>query len=471
MSTTSDDIQAASSDTRPSMLDRADYESWAQRFLLYCKSEGEVMFEPERPRTYANLDYHEPEGYKADFRATLFLLEWFLKDIYMLINHIMEAKVIWNDIKMLMGDTRLTKDVCTRPEVQDPDNDITHVVKKHEVHEIHYEVQQTNVLDSNSADMGNSNIIPYEQCVKHNEGLVIPIGEYSVPNDAYVMHENSAYVPDDSFTTTLNIYKDQNKLKNKLYVQDQSIQTVHMMLKPKTLCDEHSEKDIIDPNPFHLKKAKTVQPTIYNGNEIFKPHHILVTVHDSEETLVMAETTGQKMSEKINDHECVAKRVKIIPPNYSKENFLATFTPRTQLTPEQVFWSLDLEKRKAKQLKANTPPLRKLAAATVYPPNTPAHLVLKTLPTKCKTVISIFVLNQLFADFDKTCTNRITPTGITERTSKDAPEFDAFFELNEKDAQLQTHRNIIRKLKAQISQLKANKSDVTGTFFPQPLES
>nr|GFB37637.1 hypothetical protein [Tanacetum cinerariifolium] len=110
---------------------------------------------------------------------------------------------------MLIGNTRLTKDVCTRPEVQDPDNDIAHVGKKHEVHKIHYEVQQTNVLDSDSADMGNSNIIPYEQYVKHNEGLVIPSGKSFVPNDAYVMHENSAYVPDDSFTTTLNIYKDQ----------------------------------------------------------------------------------------------------------------------------------------------------------------------------------------------------------------------------------------------------------------------
>nr|GEV79384.1 copia protein [Tanacetum cinerariifolium] len=50
----------------------------------------------------------------------------------------------------------------------------------------------------------------------------------------------------------------------------------------------------------------------------------------------------------------------------------------------------------------------------VYPPNTPAHLVHRTLPTKCKTVISIFVLNQLFVDFDKTCTKRITPTVITE---------------------------------------------------------
>lgn len=34
-STSSDDIQAAGSDTRPPMLDRTDYESWAQRIRLY----------------------------------------------------------------------------------------------------------------------------------------------------------------------------------------------------------------------------------------------------------------------------------------------------------------------------------------------------------------------------------------------------------------------------------------------------
>nr|GFC97116.1 hypothetical protein [Tanacetum cinerariifolium] len=47
-------------------------------------------------------------------------------------------------------------------------------------HEISNEVQQTNVLDSNSVDMGNSNVIPYEQYVKHNEESVVPSGVSSV---------------------------------------------------------------------------------------------------------------------------------------------------------------------------------------------------------------------------------------------------------------------------------------------------
>nr|GEV12280.1 retrovirus-related Pol polyprotein from transposon TNT 1-94 [Tanacetum cinerariifolium] len=44
---------------------------------------------------------------------------------------------------------------------------------------------------------------------EHNEESVVPSGASFVQYDDYMMHENSAYVLDDSFTTTLNICKDQ----------------------------------------------------------------------------------------------------------------------------------------------------------------------------------------------------------------------------------------------------------------------
>ncbi|GKC46085.1 retrovirus-related pol polyprotein from transposon TNT 1-94, partial [Tanacetum coccineum] len=91
-----------------------------------------------------------------------------------------------------------------------------------------------------------------------------------------------------------------------------------------------------------------------------------------------------------------------------------TFTPQTQLTPEQVFWSLDLAKRKAEELIANATPLLVLPPAIVYPPNTPAHLVPRTLLTTSHVNIGLYVITQLFWDFEKTCKKRITPTGITE---------------------------------------------------------
>ncbi|GKB56471.1 hypothetical protein Tco_0912657 [Tanacetum coccineum] len=51
---------------------------------------------------------------------------------------------------------------------------------------------------------------------------------------------------------------------------------------------------------------------------------------------------------------------------------------------------------------------------TVYPPNTPAKLVPRVLPTKSQVKVNIYTLTQLFAKFDKTCKKRITPCGLTE---------------------------------------------------------
>lgn len=131
------------------------------------------------------------------------------------------------------------------------------------------------------------------------------------------------------------------------------------------------------------------------------------------------------MAEKVNDPKCVANGVIIKPPNYEKENFESTyrstlskfksrFKHQTNLTPEQVYWALDMEKRKAEEINSKIPVLKIVPPTTVYPPNTPSHIVPRNLPTKCKTIIGMYVFHQLFADFEKTCKKRITPTGITE---------------------------------------------------------
>ncbi|GJW04026.1 retrovirus-related pol polyprotein from transposon TNT 1-94 [Tanacetum coccineum] len=204
------------------------------------------------------------------------------------------------------------------------------------------------------------------------------------------------------------------KVKDKLYKQDQSLQTVHMLCKPKSFYDEINRVAIGYKNPFYLSKAKQVKPTLYSGQEIVKPNHACVLVHDSEDTLEIAETTRKQMLVKMKDLECVKKKVKIAPHDYSKENYLATFTPQKQLTPEQIFWSDDLLKMKAKSLKEKAKSAKPNTAMTVYQPNTPAKLVPKVLPTKSQVQVNIYSLVQLFLEFDKTCKKRITPTSLTE---------------------------------------------------------
>ncbi|GJV00376.1 hypothetical protein Tco_1329646 [Tanacetum coccineum] len=46
---------------------------------------------------------------------------------------------------------------------------------------------------------------------------------------------------------------------------------------------------------------------------------------------------------------------------------------------------------------------------------------------------------------------------LKSKSPRDVPEFDVFSELGMRDDQIQSHKNTIRKLKAQISELKANK--------------
>ncbi|GJS45751.1 retrovirus-related pol polyprotein from transposon TNT 1-94 [Tanacetum coccineum] len=100
--------------------------------------------------------------------------------------------------------------------------------------------------------------------------------------------------------------------------------------------------------------------------------------------------------------------------NYSKENYLASFTPHKQLTPDQIFWSQDLNKIKAEALKTQATASRPIKALTMYPQNRPATLIPRVLPIKSQVKINILALIQLFSYFEKTCNEIITPTGLTE---------------------------------------------------------
>nr|GEZ10523.1 hypothetical protein [Tanacetum cinerariifolium] len=69
---------------------------------------------------------------------------------------------------------------------------------------------------------------------------------------------------------------------------------------------------------------------------------------------------------------------------------------------------------KSKALKERAKVSKPIKAFTVYPPNTPATLVPRVLPTTSQVKIYIFTLIHQFLEFDKTCKKRITPSAITE---------------------------------------------------------
>ncbi|GJW68217.1 hypothetical protein Tco_0122641 [Tanacetum coccineum] len=72
----------------------------------------EVQFNegPVRARVLNDLSAEEKERYKADIRATNILLQGIPKDIYSLINHYTDAKDIWENVKMILEGSELTKE-------------------------------------------------------------------------------------------------------------------------------------------------------------------------------------------------------------------------------------------------------------------------------------------------------------------------------------------------------------------------
>ncbi|GJR39884.1 integrase, catalytic region, zinc finger, CCHC-type containing protein [Tanacetum coccineum] len=121
------------------MLDKTDFASWKQRIQLYFRgkengvnilksiderpfqmgtfretlaegNEGALHLGPERAQVYSDLSPEDKDRYNADIRAMNILLQRLPKDIYTLINHYTEAKDIWDNVKMLLEGSELTKE-------------------------------------------------------------------------------------------------------------------------------------------------------------------------------------------------------------------------------------------------------------------------------------------------------------------------------------------------------------------------
>ncbi|GJV92251.1 hypothetical protein Tco_1540064 [Tanacetum coccineum] len=107
----SEDIWYAGSDTRPPMLDRTDFESWQQRIRLYClgKDNGENIMKsitegPFQMGTFIQTPAEDAEETEGALQLGI------PKDIYTLINHYTDAKDIWDNVKMILEGSELTKD-------------------------------------------------------------------------------------------------------------------------------------------------------------------------------------------------------------------------------------------------------------------------------------------------------------------------------------------------------------------------
>nr|GEX58714.1 retrotransposon protein, putative, unclassified [Tanacetum cinerariifolium] len=375
-------------------------------------------------------------------------------------------------------------------EVHDNDHYQDVVCEHHEVHKMQDDVQPNYVVDSHADYTSASNMIPYDQFVKDNANNVVDkslTAELAAYKKQVELYERWA-----KFELTEREQKIDEKLR--IVITDRNIKEENLKKELHSVKMQHSstinhnksmveevtslKKDFKQKENKYLEefldmKALKEKPALYNGHEIIKTNHVSAIVHNSEETLEIAKITWKKMNDKIKDPGYVKKKVKIAPHDYSKENYLATFTLQKQLTPEQIFWSKDLLKMKKEALKEQTTTSRPIKVLMVYPPNTPTTLVPRVLPTKSiqkaltkevKEMKEIF--EELEAKVDQNVVNRkfsdmheafnAAQKCIVELESEKS---NLKNKIQNVDHDVQSRSNTIHELREKISRLTKKHSD------------
>nr|GEX11825.1 copia protein [Tanacetum cinerariifolium] len=169
--------------------------------------------------------------------------------------------------------------------------------------------------------------------------LLEPISEsHQVPqNDNNVIFEKKKLKSDfkihkdELLDKQIQLEKRIKELDNILVKTGQSIQTIHMLLpKPDSFYHTEQKMALGYQNPFYLKQAQKKQQSLYDGKVLFEKHDPPF-VHDSKETLQLAQESRQKMKQ-------LNKEIK--PVNYTKINHLSgVFVSQMAKSREELYFS------------------------------------------------------------------------------------------------------------------------------------
>nr|GEW02613.1 integrase, catalytic region, zinc finger, CCHC-type, peptidase aspartic, catalytic [Tanacetum cinerariifolium] len=211
-----------------------------------------------------------------------------------------------SSVDPVYDEASLSYDSNILSEVYDHDHYQDTVCEHHEVYEMHDDVQPNYVVDSHSDYTSDSNMTPYDQNKlnrwarfeltereqKIDEQLRIVITDRNIKEEnlkkelhsvkmqlASTINHNKSMVEEvkslkKDFKQKENKYLKEfldmkalkEKVEDKLFKQDQSLQTVHMLCKPKPYYDEQRKAAIGYKSLLCLARAKQVQLALYNDS-------------------------------------------------------------------------------------------------------------------------------------------------------------------------------------------------------------
>nr|GEX53218.1 retrovirus-related Pol polyprotein from transposon TNT 1-94 [Tanacetum cinerariifolium] len=312
------------------MLDRSDFESWQQHIRLYCMgkdngeniiksidegpfkmgrfketlAEGALYLGPERERVVADLTPEEKERYKADIRATYILLQGLPKDVYTLINHYTDAKYIWDNVKMLLEGSELTKYEHKMPLMQDQENRV--VLDEEQL--LFIAGGQANTFDEDVDEplvqdlaLIMDNIFQADQC------------------GAFDSDVNEAHTAHNMFMANLS-----------------SADPIYDKVGPSYDYDILSEAaQCVSANEHNKVVNVSLTAELARYNEQVEMYE-----KGKEDILEIAEITRKKIPEKMKALGVLKRKLSL---HHQITRKRITLQPQRHLTPEQIFWSLDIQ--------------------------------------------------------------------------------------------------------------------------------
>nr|GEV52677.1 hypothetical protein [Tanacetum cinerariifolium] len=183
------------------------------------------------------------------------------------------------------------------------------------------QIKWEKLIDSQMDDLirnGNAKLTAFQQEIDTlKETLSNNVKEKeSLSNMLIVFKTESKEKESKCIDKEIVLEKQNKERENIICKMYRSTQAMHMLMKPQVFYNDTHKQALGYQNPFHLKKAQRIQPTLYDGSVIAKEHAV-ISVNDDEETLILEE-------------ECQSKMI--------KEDFVKCFVTQKELSAEQAFW-------------------------------------------------------------------------------------------------------------------------------------
>ncbi|GKB91600.1 hypothetical protein Tco_0963872 [Tanacetum coccineum] len=230
------------------------------------------------------------------------------------------------------------------------------------------------MIDSQMDDMIREKLALKEQIDSLERNLSKQIKEKESLFKTFIVYKNESKEKENKYMENkIDLENKIKELDNIIYKVGQSAQIVHMLTKPQAFYDNTHKHALGYQNPFYLRKAQRIKPTLYDGVVISKTH-VAMPVIDDEEQIDFERRDSPKMFEKAKDPEELLVYVQDTCPNA-----ITPSTKKVAVTPMN-----NVKKVRLVEPLTSSSNIKQVESSNTSDSNTP---VLSSTRVKCSTSI------------------------------------------------------------------------------------